>query len=125
MDCIVASGCIHTRNYANLCDYNVIHNYVNISHNSSRLKSRRCESSFMDLRTVHTTLFRNQSSLHLRHVTSHTVRTDLLPSVGLVRVDGAFPTNVTVSTEPSSTGHCNESIEFPITSNYRQIWRPN
>ena len=82
----------------------------------------RCK---MDLSTVLTTLFWIQGSLHLRHVTSRTVRTGLVPSVRLVRVDGAFPTNVTISTEPSSTGHCRQSIECPITSKYHQIWLPN
>ena len=43
MGCIVPSGCIHTCNSPNYCYYNAIHGYANSSHNSSRLKNRRCE----------------------------------------------------------------------------------
>ena len=43
MDCIVPSGCIHTSDCLNYCDYNATHNYANSLRNSSRLKNRRCE----------------------------------------------------------------------------------
>ena len=43
MGCIVLNGRIHTWNSPNYCDYNATHSYANSSHNSSRLKSRRCE----------------------------------------------------------------------------------
>ena len=46
MGCIVPSGCIHTCDSPNYCDYNTIHNYVNSSLNSSSLKNRKCEISF-------------------------------------------------------------------------------
>ena len=45
MGCIVPSGCIHTCDCLNYCDYNAIHSYANSSRNSSRLKNRRCELS--------------------------------------------------------------------------------
>ena len=43
MSCIVPSGCIHTCDWPNYCDYNAKNGSSNSSRNSSRLKNRRCE----------------------------------------------------------------------------------